>query len=219
MWYCFDAMALKYRSTIPLPQFAIKPAKWWAWYSVIQDQSARRRVGNRLSYEATHDMLTGLTNRSEFERRLAHLIAGLYGRTETHSLLYLDLDRFKEVNDACGHDAGDALLQLISPTISHELRSGDTMARLGGDEFGVLLTNCTLAESERIAERIRAAFEALKFSWAEVAFSISASIGVALVTGPQDSPDDVVRAANAACCHVKESGGNSVRIASATKPA
>ncbi len=180
---------------------------------VIRDESEQRRVGKRLSHEAAHDSLTGLTNRREFERRLAQLVAGLAGSTATHSVLYVDLDRFKEVNDTGGHDAGDALLCLLGPMMSRQLRTGDTLARLGGDEFGVLLPQCEGTQASQIAERIRAALEAFQFESAGVACTIGASIGVQSVDATSGGGADVVRAADAACYEAKRRGGNGVCVA------
>ncbi|MFN2316467.1 MAG: diguanylate cyclase domain-containing protein, partial [Gemmatimonadales bacterium] len=119
---------------------------------VMQDEGEKRRIGRRLSYEASHDALTGLINRREFDRRLARIVAEPGGRAADQALLLIDLDRFKAVNDTGGHEAGDALLARLGPLLHRHLRTGDTLARLGGDEFGVLLENRTLPDAERVAE-------------------------------------------------------------------
>ena len=179
---------------------------------VIQNESEKRRVGHRLSYEATHDALTGMINRREFERRLARVITDLAGAASEQVLLCLDLDKFKVVNDTCGHDAGDDLLRNLRPRLSRHLRKRDTLARIGGDEFGVLLENCPLSEAERIAESLRADIEQYRFEWAEEAFSISASIGVIQVTEAGGGLAAVLRAVDAACYTAKEAGGNRVHL-------
>ncbi|HLB53684.1 MAG TPA: EAL domain-containing protein, partial [Gemmatimonadales bacterium] len=179
---------------------------------VIQDESEKRRIGRRLSFEATHDVLTGLINRREFERRLTRVVTDLAGAAGEHVLLCLDLDRLKLVNDTSGHDAGDDLLRGLSALLSRHMRKRDTLARLGGDEFGVLLENCPLAEAERIAENLRAEVEQFHFEWDGKAFSISASIGLTPLTAEAGGIAAVLRAADAACYSAKESGGNRVHI-------
>ena len=179
---------------------------------VIQDESEKRVVGRRLSFEATHDLLTGLVNRREFERRLTRMVTGLEGAPAEHVVLCLDLDRFKAVNDSCGHDAGDALLRSLGPLFSRHLRKRDTLARLGGDEFGVLLENCPPAEARRIAEEIRADFEQFRFEWSGTSFALGASIGLLVVTSDNGGVEAVLRAADAACYTAKEQGGNRVHL-------
>jgi len=179
---------------------------------VIQDESEKRRVGHRLSYEATHDALTGLINRREFERRLTRVVTDPVGPGAEHMLLCLDLDRFKVINDTCGHDAGDELLRTLGGLLSHRMRKRDTLARLGGDEFGVLLENCPLVEAERIAESLRAAVEQLRFEWEGKTFSIGASIGLIPVKAGSGEMTAVLRAADSACYAAKDGGGNRVHL-------
>jgi len=177
---------------------------------VIQNESEKRRVGNRLSYEASHDGLTGLFNRRECERRLARVVKDLGSSATEQVLLCLDLDRFKVINDTCGHDAGDELLRSLGPLLSRHLRKRDTLARLGGDEFGVLLENCPLVEGERIAESLRAEIEQYRLEWAGQVFSVSASIGLIPVLPEGGGIATVLQAADAACYVAKEAGGNRV---------
>jgi diguanylate cyclase (GGDEF)-like protein/PAS domain S-box-containing protein len=178
---------------------------------VIQDESEKRRVGHRLTYEATHDSLTGLVNRREFERRLARVVVNLAGSSE-HVLLSIDLDGFKRVNDAGGHDAGDALLRILSAQFNRHMRKRDTLARLGGDEFAVLLENCPFGDGERIAENLRAEVEQLRFEWEGQVFTVGASIGVIPVCSEHGGAGGVLCAADAACYVAKESGGNAVHV-------
>jgi len=179
---------------------------------VIQDESEKRRVGHRLSYEATHDVLTGLINRREFERRLTRVVGDLAGGAAEHVLLCLDLDRFKLINDSCGHDAGDELLRSLGPLLSRHMRKRDTLARIGGDEFGVLLENCPLVEAERIAESLRLEVEQFRLEWAGKSFAIGASIGLIAVSAESGGIEAVLRAADAACYTAKDGGGNRVHI-------
>ncbi len=177
---------------------------------VIQDESEKRRVGRRLSYEATHDALTGMINRREFERRLTRVVSDLAGTPSEHVLLFLDLDQFKSVNDTCGHEAGDDLLRRLSGLFSRHTRKRDTLARIGGDEFGVLLENCPLIEAERIAESLRVAVEQYRFEWGGKTFAIGVSIGLIPVMAERAGIAGVLRAADAACYAAKEGGGNRV---------
>lgn len=177
---------------------------------VFQDESEKRQAGQLLSYEATHDALTGLINRREFERRLTRVVGGLADSPSDQVLLFLDLDRFKAINDTCGHDAGDDLLKCLGPLLAGHLRKRDTLARLGGDEFGVLLENCPLPEAQRIAENIRADIEAFRFERAGRTFTIGASIGLLPVEARTGTVAAVLRAADAACYSAKGDGGNRV---------
>jgi diguanylate cyclase (GGDEF)-like protein/PAS domain S-box-containing protein len=179
---------------------------------VIQDESEKRRVGQRLSFEATHDALTGLINRREFERRLTRVVSDLTVTPAEHVLLCLDLDRFKVVNDTFGHEAGDDFLRSLCSVLSDQMRKSDTLARLGGDEFGVLLENCPLVEAERIAENLRTAIEQYRFEQDGKTFAVGASIGLIRVTQDSGGIAAVLRAADAACYAAKGHGGNRVHV-------
>lgn len=179
---------------------------------VIQDESEKRRVGNRLSYEATHDALTGLTNRREFERRLARVVTDVARAPAEHILICVDLDRFKIINDTCGHDAGDDLLRNLGPLLSRHLRKRDTLARLGGDEFGILLENCPLAEGQRVAESLLTEIGAYRFEWGGQVFSIGASIGLVPVNSESGPFATVMRTADAACYTAKDGGGHRIHV-------
>jgi diguanylate cyclase (GGDEF)-like protein len=132
-------------------------------------------VARRLSHDATHDSLTGLIGRQEFDRRLARVLTEVTAGTAEHAVCYLNLDRFKLVNDTCGHEAGDDLLRRIGSLLAGRLRSRDTVARLGGDEFGVLLEHCSLAKAEAIAGTLQRAIEDFRYVWGERSFSLGAS--------------------------------------------
>lgn len=185
---------------------------------VFHDVTERRRSVRKLSHDATHDSLTGLISRQEFERRLAHVLAeGVVGTAE-HALCYLDLDRFKLVNDTCGHEAGDDLLRTIGRLLAGRLRSRDTVARLGGDEFGALLEHCSLAKAEEIADNLQRAIEEFPFVWEGRSFSLGASIGVVPITSASGRTADVLRAADNACFVAKEAGGNRVHVGMEVAP-
>lgn len=177
---------------------------------VFRDESEDRRVGRQLTFEATHDALTGLVNRREFDRRLARVIAGTAGSQAEHALLVLDLDGFKDVNDTGGHAAGDTLLQSLGPLLGEHLRNRDTLARLGGDEFGVLLENCPLVEAAVIAECLRDTIAATPFRWHARAFPITTSIGLIPVRVESGNLAAVQQLADAACYEAKRLGGNQV---------
>src|SRR5438094_4648910 len=180
---------------------------------VFHDVTERRRAARKLSHEATHDTLTGLVGRKEFEERLARVLAEAAAGVAEHALCYLDLDRFKLVNDSCGHEAGDDLLRKISRLLSGHVRSRDTLARLGGDEFGVLLEYCSLTKAEEIAGKLERAIEEFRYVWAERSFSLGVSIGVVAITAASGRTADVLRAADEACYAAKDAGGNRVHVA------
>jgi len=179
---------------------------------VFHDVTERRRVTRRLSHQATHDSLTGLVSRAEFERRLGRALEEVAAGGAEHALCYLDLDRFKLVNDTCGHEAGDDLLRRISSLLAGRLRSRDTVGRLGGDEFGVLLEQCSLAKAEEIAKNLRRAIEEFRYVWGEKSFSLGTSIGIVPITATSGRTADVLRAADSACYAAKEAGGNRIHF-------
>lgn len=179
---------------------------------VARDVTHARLIARQLSHQATHDALTGLVNRSEFERRLARVLANAAEEHGEHAVCFLDLDGFKKVNDACGHLAGDELLRQLSDVMRDRMRSRDTAARLGGDEFGLLLEHCRLPRAARIAEEIRKAIGAYRFTFGSQTYSVAASIGIVPIRAGFRRPSDVIRAADAACYLAKHSGGNRIQI-------
>jgi diguanylate cyclase (GGDEF)-like protein/PAS domain S-box-containing protein len=182
---------------------------------VYHDVSERRRTSRRLSHDATHDSLTGLTNRAEFERQLSRVLRHAADHPKdqvAHVLCCMDLDRFKAVNDSCGHEAGDALLRTISGLFGSRMRKRDTLARLGGDEFGALLEDCAIGEAEEIAEALRMAVQELRFKWGDTDFTLGVSIGLVPITTADTQLTAVLRSADAACYAAKEQGGNRVHV-------
>ncbi|MDA8256258.1 MAG: EAL domain-containing protein [Betaproteobacteria bacterium] len=179
---------------------------------VFHDVTESQALRHLLSYQATHDALTGLVNRQEFERRLERMLIETRGDGEAYALLYLDLDRFKVVNDTCGHTAGDQLLRQITERLHERLRSRDTLARLGGDEFGVLLEHCPLDQAMRIATELRDATQDYRFVWEGKPFSVSASIGLVPLSATTGSVSAALAAADAACYAAKEQGRNRVHL-------
>jgi diguanylate cyclase (GGDEF)-like protein len=166
----------------------------------------------KLAYHASHDPLTNLVNRLEFEKRLALALHTAASQGRQHSVMYLDLDQFKIVNDTCGHAAGDQLLRQVSALLKEQVREGDSLARLGGDEFGVLLENCPLQEAIGIADKLRQCIADFRFVSEGKSFSIGASIGVVQVADGMLNLTDILSAADAACYMAKEKGRNRVQF-------
>ena len=180
---------------------------------VFHDVSKERRLRRALAYQASHDALTGLINRREFERRLNEaLLAVRAEESTTHVLLYLDLDQFKLVNDTCGHQAGDRLLKQITGVLQTRIRARDTIARLGGDEFGLLLQDCTAERAAQIADDLRQAIREYRFVWQDGAMNVGASIGIVEINSGSESVASVLSAADVACYAAKDSGRNRVHM-------
>lgn len=177
---------------------------------VFHDVSESRELNRRLSYHASHDILTGLVNRREFENRLERALKSARARETSYALLYLDLDQFKIVNDSCGHSAGDALLGQLGALLKSKIRWRDTLARLGGDEFGVLLESCNLEEAMNTAETLRMAIGDYKFVWEERNFRLGVSIGVVPITADNEDVAALLSAADSACAAAKEAGRNRI---------
>jgi len=178
---------------------------------VFHDMSRERQYATRLAHLASHDALTGLLNRREFERRVSAALREGQQHASHHAILYLDLDEFKVVNDTCGHAAGDELLRQVSALLRPRLREGDTLARLGGDEFGVLLEHCGQAPALVIAEALRNAIGDFHFQWKQRSFKIGVSIGVVNIAGGPETLAGVLSAADAACYMAKDKGRNRVQ--------
>ena len=179
---------------------------------VFRDVTKERRLKRALSYQASHDALTGLINRREFDNRLAEALQSAQDGHGPHALLYVDLDQFKLVNDTCGHSAGDRLLRDVTGVLQGHVRADDTIARLGGDEFGILVRNCTAEQAARVAENIRQAIRDYRFSWEQNVVSVGASIGVVEITRESGSVATLLSAADIACYAAKDSGRNRVHL-------
>jgi diguanylate cyclase (GGDEF)-like protein/PAS domain S-box-containing protein len=177
---------------------------------VIHDVTREQHYLTQLSWQASHDALTGLSNRREFERRLQELLPAARTGLLDACVLYVDLDQFKLINDTCGHQAGDEMLREVSRMLQSQLREGDTLARLGGDEFGVLLHTSNFSTSMRIAERIRQGAEELRVRWGARELQTGMSIGLVQLTPQLQSLQEVLRVADMACYRAKEAGRNKV---------
>ncbi|MHB1590293.1 MAG: EAL domain-containing protein, partial [Sulfuricella sp.] len=179
---------------------------------VFHNVSEKRKLAHQLSYQAKHDALTGLINRSEFERQLEELLDSAANQHKQHALLYLDLDQFKVVNDTCGHSAGDELLRQLTAHIQSKVRESDTFARLGGDEFGVLLENCPLDQALRLANALLDEVGAFRFVWLDKTFAVGVSIGLVAITATSGLSANVLSAADTACYAAKDKGRNRVQV-------
>lgn len=177
---------------------------------VFHDVSEARELNRRLSYHASHDILTGLVNRREFENRLERALKSAKARESSYALCYLDIDQFKIINDTCGHSAGDALLGQVGALLKSKVRWRDTLSRLGGDEFGILLESASLDDAMRTAETLRESVRNFRFSWDDRVFRLGASIGVVPITADNEDVASVLSAADSACAAAKEAGRNRV---------
>lgn len=185
----------------------------------LSDITMRRRLQRRdrrreePEYEVAHGTITGLVNRAGFERRLERAVQSARRGGGPHALCYLDLDRFKLVNELDGHSAGDAVLRQVGRHLSEGLRTRDTVARVGGDEFVLLLEHCSPERSREVAAKVVRAFQDARFNWKEWDLVIGASIGIAPLTTESESAAAVLREADAACHAAKRRGGNCVHVA------
>jgi len=179
---------------------------------VFHDVTDLRSLAREMSYKATHDALTGLVNRREFEMRLDDALATAKQEGAGHALCYLDLDQFKVVNDSCGHRAGDELLVQLSTQLQECIRDSDTLARLGGDEFGVLLDHCPLERAQKITETLRQAVREFSFVWDGKSFEIGVSIGLVEISAESGTQAELLSAADSACYIAKDLGRNRVHV-------
>lgn len=180
--------------------------------AMTRDVTQSRQQAKKLSYQASHDMLTGLINRHEFERRLENTLTLTATDQSTHAVLFIDLDQFKIINDTCGHMAGDQLLQQASNIMREQVRQPDCVARLGGDEFAILMQYCSLEDARNIANKLRLAIDEFTFPWEGRQFKLTASIGVAGVDKTDSCISDILRNADTACYLAKDMGRNRIQV-------
>ena len=179
---------------------------------VFHDVTAERRLNGEMTYRATHDALTGVKNRTEFELRLSRLLQQSAEDHSTHAMMFIDLDQFKLVNDACGHSAGDAVLQQAARIFAETIRSRDMIARIGGDEFGIILEHCSIETAAMIARSICDKMDEYRYSQADRRFRIGASIGLVPVDSRWPNVSAMIQTADASCAIAKDSGRNRVQI-------
>ena len=179
---------------------------------VFRDVTQAHMLAQQLTWQATHDPLTGLVNRRDFEHALALLLESAKTHGKHHALLYIDLDQFKVVNDTCGHVAGDELLRQLATILSQRLRGTDVLARLGGDEFGVLLESCPAEQAPRIANNLLDAVRDFRFIWLDKVFEVGLSIGLVVIDSESRDVVGILSAADEACYTAKDNGRNRVHV-------
>ncbi len=182
---------------------------------LLHDVTELRGLARQMSYQATHDALTGLVNRREFERRLEEAVDSGHRGDGQHVLCYIDLDRFKVVNDTSGHLAGDSMLREVAKLLRDAVRDSDTVARLGGDEFGMLLIGCPLEKARQIADDVCRAVADYRFVWKDKIFNIGTSIGLVEVSRESGTLEELMAAADSACYVAKKQGSGRVAVYSA----
>jgi diguanylate cyclase (GGDEF)-like protein/PAS domain S-box-containing protein len=182
---------------------------------LLHDVSEQRGLARQMSYQATHDALTGLVNRREFERRLEEAIETGHRGNGQHVLCYLDLDGFKGVNDTSGHLAGDSMLREVAKLLRDAVRDSDTVGRLGGDEFGMLLVGCPLEKARQIADDVCRAVADHRFVWRDRIFNIGVSLGLVEISRESGTLEELLTAADSACYVAKKQGSGRVAVYSA----
>ncbi|MBI2992855.1 MAG: PAS domain S-box protein [Gammaproteobacteria bacterium] len=179
---------------------------------VCEDISGAKALSEQLSYQATHDALTDLINRREFERRLGEAINSARFHGAEHAMCFIDLDQFKVINDTCGHMAGDALLRDLAGIIGRKIRRRDTLARLGGDEFALLMEHCSLAQARQIAANLHNVISDYQFNWQDRRYRLGSSMGVVPVSAISGDVHEVLRLADAACYAAKDAGRDTIHV-------
>ncbi|MGA7540938.1 MAG: EAL domain-containing protein [Steroidobacteraceae bacterium] len=182
---------------------------------LLHDVSEQRGLARQMSYQATHDALTGLVNRREFERRLEEAIERGHRGDGQHVLCYLDLDHFKVVNDTSGHLAGDSMLREVAKLLRDAVRDSDTVGRVGGDEFGMLLVGCPLEKARQIADDVCRSVGEHRFVWRDKIFNIGVSVGLVEISRESGTLEELLTAADAACYVAKKQGSGRVAVYSA----
>src|SRR5271170_6966939 len=181
----------------------------------LHDVTELRGLSHQISYQATHDALTGLVNRREFERRLSDGLEAARRGDVAHVLCYLDLDRFKLINDTSGHQAGDSVLRDLGKLLREQVRDSDTVARLGGDEFGMLLVGCPLDKARQIADQVCRKVAEYRFAWKDRIFNIGISVGLVEISRESGTLEELLAAADTACYVAKKQGSGRVVVYSA----
>lgn len=176
------------------------------------DITDRKESESQLTYLANYDQLTGLINRNAFQERLKRLITSAQKHEHEHALLYIDLDRFKLVNDTCGHLAGDELLKQLGLMFTNRIRQRDATARIGGDEFVILLENCEINKAAEIGDELKRDLNKFRFNWHGKHFDIGASIGIVPINQYSESVVSLLNLADSVCLMAKEQGRNRIVV-------
>lgn len=179
---------------------------------VFRDVTENREMARKITYQSSHDILTGILNRTKFEEILHQLIERNKYQPQNHVLFFMDLDRFKIINDICGHFAGDQLLKQVAQLLKEKMRASDTLARIGSDQFGVLLENCPLEKAGEIAEKLCKTIDEAPFIWNNKLFNIGLSIGIIEIDPLKDNADYILSAADEACHLAKAKGGGRFHV-------
>ncbi|MCS6175478.1 EAL domain-containing protein [Shewanella baltica] len=180
--------------------------------AVFTDITQRKKAEEDLRFLASFDTLTGLPNRTLFQDRLNHAITQAHRANNIVALLFLDLDRFKHINDSMGHHVGDLLLKAVARRLQNAVRDGDTVARLGGDEFTIILEGVAKTKAATlISEKVLRAFQT-PFLLDDKTLTISTSIGISLYPNDADNADSLIKFADTAMYHAKSSGRNNFQF-------
>lgn len=179
---------------------------------VSTDITDRKKVSEKLTFQASHDALTGLINRREFEVRAEQLLLNVFQGASEHSLCFMDLDQFKVVNDTCGHIAGDELLRQLGILLEDAVGHRHTVARLGGDEFGVLIENYSLEEAHSVISTLKKVIQDYQFAWEGHNFKLGMSMGLVAITKKTTNLTELLRDADAACYMAKNKGRNRIHV-------
>ena len=177
----------------------------------LRDITLNRQMAEQLLHQASHDYLTGLLNRHSFEQSLERILESMHEGSQ-HCLMYLDLDRFKLINDSCGHAAGDELLRQLAVVLDQETGPKDILGRLGGDEFGLVISDCTPQDAFQAAKRLLKQIQDFRFYWEDKIFSLGMSIGLVNIVHTGQNVTDLLRLADAACYRAKEEGRNRIIV-------
>ena len=179
---------------------------------IHEDITREHELNLQLSYEATHDRLTDLINRGEFERRASRLVESVVGNEDEHAMCFMDMDQFKIINDNCGHPAGDELLRQVGSLLKTVTRKRDTVARLGGDEFAVLMEHCSIEQAHRVANDILNAIQDFTFIWEDRSFKLGISIGLVKIDQNITRVEQLMKQGDTACYMAKDLGRNRIHI-------
>jgi len=179
---------------------------------VCENVTETRRLAEKIAYQASHDALTNLANRSEFDLHINRSLETAHSDGAEHALCYLDLDQFKVVNDTSGHIAGDELLRQLGTLLRKHIRKEDLLARLGGDEFGILMHNCSLDHAFSACEKIRNVIGDFNFAWEDRCFTVGVSIGISAIASTSGNAGELLKEADAACYAAKDKGRNRVHV-------
>lgn len=190
--------------------------EFFGYRGVTRDVTREYRLRQDFAHQANHDPLTGQYNRRKFLACIDELLEDVRGSSRVHLLCYLDLDRFKFVNDSGGHIAGDALLVEVSNVIRKHIRPQDVLGRIGGDEFGIALRNCSTSRGSSIANQVIRGLQEIDFHWNARRYAISASIGISVIDAGVTSATTVLGDADQACYRAKELGEGRVFVSSRT---